>query len=389
MKVKSIDIVIIILFYFSIIIGFYFNGLSQSNDYDGTMAPLFVLLLPFGVVVLQLIRLLSLKDVVKLDLLSKSWVYIFCYYIFAFLWGAVIGVTSYHYNTIWFIVIPPITWVYFSSIVKINVSVSEILINWSFWIMILLSTISLYFIPRSINQFGYFASLNTGYYVLLSYPMVMLNKSKIKKIIATILTIFVVVLSMKRGGVLAVFLSIALYVLVSAKTSVFRKVLVVIIVVLFLVYMLPIIDNLTGGTLQRRIEFTQNLGDEEGRYSMYPIVWHAVWESSFVEVLLGHGHNAIIQNDILHGLSAHNDYLEFLYDYGIVGFYLLLVYQWRLIKLTWKTRKDKTESLSTIFALVSIIVLSMVSVVYAYHYFLLVIPFWCLIINNQKERSNI
>ena len=109
MKSKSIDIIILALFYFSIIISFYYNGLSQSNEFDGTKVPLSVLLLPFGVGALQIFRIISLYKVVRLDIISKSWVYIFLYYVFAFFWGWVLGVTTYKYNTIWFIIIPPIT----------------------------------------------------------------------------------------------------------------------------------------------------------------------------------------------------------------------------------------------------------------------------------------
>lgn len=142
---------------------------------------------------------------------------------------------------------------------------------------------------------------------------------------------------------------------------------------------------MSNGTLQVRYEFTQNEGDEEGgRASMYPMIWEAITQSDMTEIAIGHGHNAIVSNDILYGLSAHNDYLEFLYDYGAIGLLLLLLYQWELIKITYRTYKYNRDFLSTIFALSSIIVLSMVSVVYAFYYFLVIIPFWCVI--NYSTR---
>ena len=251
------------------------------------------------------------------------------------------------------------------------------------------SVISLYFIPRSIRDNGLFSSLNTGYYVIFSYPLVLLDNARWKKIIATVLLIIVVFLSLKRGGIVAVVLGFSLYFLLSSNKHFVRKLVIAGVSVLLLIYTLPIINEYTNGTLLMRYEFTQNQGDEEGRASMYPIVWKSVWKSSPAQILVGHGHKGVVNDNVLLGLSAHNDYLEFLYDYGVFGLILLLVYQVKLFRITIRSHKIKEGFLSTIFALTSIVVLSMVSIVFSYYYFLLIIPFWCVINNRLIGINNL
>lgn len=382
---KSLDKFIILLFYFSIIILFYYNGLSQSNTVqDEFQAPMFVLLLPFVVSVLQVLRIFSMGKPV-ISPLAKSWIYIFVYYLFAFIIGSAQGAAHYNYNTIWLVVCPPITWMYFSIVINKNNEVPAFLQKWSFWMFLVFSVISLYFIPRSIRDSGLFSSLNTGYYVILSYPLVMLDNARWKKIIATVLLIIIVFLSLKRGGIVAVVLGFFLYFLLSSNKHWVRKFVVAGVAVLLLVYAIPIINEYTNGTLMVRYEFTQDQGDEEGRASMYPIVWRSVWDSSLAQMMVGHGHNGVVNDNVLQGLSAHNDYLEFLYDYGVFGLVLLLVYQVRLFRITIRSHKTEEGFLSTIFALTSIVVLSMVSIIFSYYYFLLIIPFWC-VINNRLTR---
>ncbi len=60
--------------------------------------------------------------------------------------------------------------------------------------------------------------------------------------------------------------------------------------------------------------------DDEGSGRTY--VWQAAFDlierSDFLPLLFGHGFNKVEKDSML-GLSAHNDFLEVTYDYGIVG----------------------------------------------------------------------
>lgn len=379
MNSKPFSVLILILFYLSIILSFYYACLSQTST-TGNTAPMFVLLMPLGIAVLQL---LSINTKPNFSGISRIWLYIFSYYLLTLMIDGISNQGLIDYNTVWYIVVPPVTWVYFSYIIRKVPYVERVLVKWSFWVLLALSIISLYFIPRSITLAGHFASLNTGYFVLFAYPMVLLDKSKTKKAIATILMILVILLSMKRGGMVVVGLAYFLYFLLSSNRHIWRKIaLGTVLVSVVAFYLVPKVNEYSGGTLEARYEFTQNQGDEEGRSTMYAQVWKKAWDSSGLEIVFGHGHKAVTANKVCDGVAAHNDYLEFLYDFGIIGLFLLLVYQERLVIVTYMSRKYSIDFLPTIFAFCIILVLSSVSIVYAYNYFSLLIPFWC-IMNNR------
>jgi O-antigen ligase len=380
------DRLIIILYFISITLTLYFSSLSQSDGEESIIAPRFILLSPFVVAVLQLLRIFMLNGRFKVDTLCRSWIYIFICYVFALVVGFVGGQGRINYNTVWFIICPPVAWCFFSLTIKANPSLKDTLITISFWFLILFSIISLYFIPRSLRANGLFASLNTGYYVLLIYPLAMLNTSRIKKIVSTVLLLIVVFLSMKRGGYVAVGLAFTFYLFFTTKLGLIKKILIAGILIGSMFFLIPKIDEMTYGTLTTRYEFTQNGRDEEGRFAMYPIVWKAVWDSDALHQIVGHGLNAVEVDKVIDGDATHNDYLEFLYDFGIVGLLLLLFYQYQLFLITWRSYKYKIHYLSSIFALSSVIVLSMVSIVYAFYYFLVIIPFWCVINRIQREE---
>lgn len=386
---NSIEKLIVILFFLSITSTFFYSSLSQMEGQANISAPMYILFFPFVVTILQLFSVLFLMGSYKTSILSRSWLYIFIYYVISLAMCLVGGGGKINYNTAWFIICPPVAWWYFSIIIKAKPSLKDTLINLSFWVLIIFSLISLYFIPRSMNANGLFKSLNSGYYVLFIYPLAMLNNNKIKRIISTALMLLVVLLSMKRGGYVSIGLALIIYGFFASKINILKKLLVVGVSVGTLLYLIPKIDEMTYGTLSTRLEFSLSGGDEEGRADMYSRVWKAFSNSDFLSQLFGHGLNAVSIDKVTEGDAAHNDYLEFLYDFGCIGLFLLLSYQWQLFLITVRSKQDKRYFLPTIFAFTTIVVLSAVSIVYAFYYFLLIIPFWCIMNECLKTKKQV
>lgn len=385
MNEKTFDKIICFFYFFSVTLSLYYSGLSQIEGQVGATVPVPILLLPFVIVLFQLIRIVSLLGRVKINVLGRLWIFIFLYYLFIAIIDTSYGSIRYNYYVLWFVICPPVAWVYFSLLLKNKPSMVDLFIKWSFWILMIFVAICFYFIPQSIRQTGFFASLNTGYYVLFAYPLAMMDKNRVKQVVSTILMVLVILLSMKRGGMLSVALAGVMYYLFSSDKRIGRKIIAVSFIAITAIYLIPMINEYTDGSLENRYAFTVESGDEEGRVAIYQSVWDGIKVSSPFEVVFGHGHEAVSSDNIVNELSAHNDYLEFLYDYGLIGFILLLLYQSQLYKITKCAHKHKTDYWSTLFAFSSIIVLSLVSIVYAYRYFLVIIPFWCIM--NSRLRN--
>ena len=72
------------------------------------------------------------------------------------------------------------------------------------------------------------------------------------------------------------------------------------------------------------LERLGNIQDDGG--SGRDFVWAHTWrmiteESNVLSLLFGHGFNAVYSDSMLE-LSAHNDFLEIIYDYGFIGLLL-------------------------------------------------------------------
>lgn len=60
-------------------------------------------------------------------------------------------------------------------------------------------------------------------------------------------------------------------------------------------------------------------------------VLERVYNSNIMQLIFGHGQNAVIKASP-YGLSAHNDFLEILYNYGVLGFVAFIVFIFYLFR---------------------------------------------------------
>lgn len=388
MSSYKFDYYLILLYFFNIIVVFYYSGYLQTEDGRGSSLPHWILIMEMVVAIFQSIRILMLKNN-GIGGLGVRWLHIFLYYLFSFFVGYVMDLPSPQYNELWTVFCPPIAWGYFSLVLRIYPKTQQLLTKSSFWILVTLSLLSFYIIPRAILSTGQFYSVNASYYVLLSYPMVLMDNSSVKKIIGSILMILVVFFSMKRGGIISIALGFGMYyffVLVD-NNKIWKNLFSIGILIGFIVVVLPIINEISNNTLFERYESTIFEGGDESRSEMYEKVFEVSMNSNFLNVIFGHGHNAVYLDNVLFGKQAHNDYLEFLYDYGIIGLSFFLIYQFKLFCLTKKARKKRKYFFPAIFALCCVLVLSFVSVLFAFQYFLLIIPFWCLLYEKLNRED--
>ena len=194
---------------------------------------------------------------------------------------------------------------------------------------------------RELNIFIEHSHLASSYFSLYLLPLVFISKSKSIRILFVILTIVVLVSSVKRGGVLALGLALVSYVVCWAfvtkklRLSTIGLGLLCIIVFGSIVYEVGTSDE--DNNVFERFE---NLEEDQGsnRLLVWGITLNMIDNSEGMNYLMGHGYNSVLADSPIM-LSAHNDILEITYDYGMIGIVLylisILVIIFYLVKMMW------------------------------------------------------
>lgn len=210
-----------------------------------------------------------------------------------------------------------------------------------FCLMMLMMLVQYALIFREQNIFLAHSHLLVSYYMLYILPLIFLSKSKTVRIVFTLLATLAVVSSVKRAGLLALVLALLTYLFCWMYVSKRLKVTTVIFGLIgltafgFIVYLAGSSDE--NNNVFERFE---NLGDDNG--SNRVLVWQTtasmIEKSSIDGYITGHGYNTVASDSPI-GLSAHNDFLEVTYDYGLIGIVLyvfaIIATLLYLLKLLW------------------------------------------------------
>lgn len=231
---------------------------------------------------------------------------------------------------------------------------------------------------------------NAAYTILYFLPIILLHKNHYIRYAALLLTGIALLLSLKRAGTLAfvialiVYLVIEQFILADKKSKTSYIVLFVLgILGVYLIYTNYFVDQ--GLMMIER--FTMN-DNGSGRDIIYKTTWELITKSDFLGILCGHGVQGVSMNSVLE-CSAHNDWMEYYYDFGIFGLLLLASFMYGVISHTIVLIKRHSRYASaSAFAVVLICVNSMVSHVFYYEwYFLLISLFFGLLFGlSEKEK---
>ena len=175
--------------------------------------------------------------------------------------------------------------------------------------------------------------ISTAYYTLFFLPFALLSEKKVIKWGGTVLVLYTLLLCMKRTGFIAFVVGIVIYILVeyrSAPKGSKKRAFVLLGGLLALTAMYFFIMENTRGTfsvIDRLLSTGQT--SNEGREDVWPVVISMIRYSDIIAVIFGHGFDTVIENSPL-ALSAHCDFLEVIYDYGVSGLLLYLTFYKRL-----------------------------------------------------------
>jgi O-antigen ligase len=273
--------------------------------------------------------------------------------------------------------------------------------------MVLLAFVSLLFSFVFVYQNSHlrgsllYAQLNDAYYVLLLLPWVLLCKKPLFRNLGIFLVAGIVFWSLKRTALIALVAALAVYLLAecfcSRKKMQLRWVITSFIVILGVLLMFYEFEKKTAGTFSTRIaSVSEDSGS--GRLDIYASVIDAQWRSSALGWAFGHGHNGVRRErvhatgggwDGIRTLSAHNDWLEVLFDYGLPG---LAMYSMFHITLVWVTfellRKRSRYGPPMAASYVLFFTMSMTSHLVLYPtYFSYLMAFWGMVSAVQRQEK--
>lgn len=245
---------------------------------------------------------------------------------------------------------------------------------------ILIGGLGLYLFLNSMLFKSFDSQSNMIYFFVLTAPVLLLKENKVWALFILILTTIMAIVSMKRSMMLSLALFWFVYFVgngIRNRKHRLRTVFIAIVVLIGAYFAFNYIDRLSGGVFTSRFEMEDV---SNGRNDIYNMTWEMQKQSSTAQWLFGHGDDAV-RKQSFSGVSAHNEWLEILYDYGVfvlltyLGLWIALIKRWFFhYKTMSKYFTAYTLSLS-IFA-----VMSMVSQLVLYvSYFLYLVMFWAAV----------
>lgn len=208
----------------------------------------------------------------------------------------------------------------------------------------------------TITQHGITFSMIESYFCIMMLPFILLiDKHKI-----LLLIIFIaVILAGKRTGTIALILTYVYYQFLSHHNLSGKvKAILTIIVISLIVYFTA--SLFFEEQFLRLIDRFMNIKDDggSGRDQLFADVLNLIQQSPSNEYLFGHGYNSVIQKL---DFSAHNDFLEVLYDYGLLGFILYLSIYISLVIKIKKIKHNRKLRNATIISVLLFLITSLSS----------------------------
>jgi hypothetical protein len=241
------------------------------------------------------------------------------------------------------------------------------------------------------------AHLVTSYYLLYALPLVLFHKSWRWKILCIVLAFIAVFSSMKRGGALALVFGLLVYVFVymhnKSKNVVKTFVLFVVALLIIIGISLFLGSNIKTDEEQANlVERFQNVEQDGGsnRDHVYTVTWHLITSQDMSRLVVGNGYNAVLRDSPIH-FSAHNDFMEITYDYGLIGLTCYIVFTVSFFFVSLRSFRIKSAvAPSLCFQFSNFILLSNISHIFIYMFMPLVLLTYGISLGQMRyEREKV
>lgn len=281
-------------------------------------------------------------------------------------------------------------WIYFISYcIFTETRIKEQQIDNYLIIITLMFCLSFFYNHFTRNAFEILEGDNSVFYPLMFLPWIATSTSTTKRWIMLILVAICSIIALKRSGVIIIssvlvilYFRDFLYKNKNLKQWILGIAVIISCILVYQFFSSSLLD------VSQRFEMIEDDGGN-GREMIYEDVIERYTSSDIVSQLFGKGYNSVTGTDKTRALSAHNDFLEVLYDFGAIGFVCYLLIHLSLI--TWTIRLFRRRSPISFPVLVSyvcFIVMSMVSHLILYPtYFGLLVSFWAYAECRDRQIS--
>lgn len=242
------------------------------------------------------------------------------------------------------------------------------------------------------------ASINQIYFVLLFLPFVLLFKKSTWKFSFLFLILLASIYSSKRTAMVISAGTILIYIYLEYYKNIHKNNVIrffaPVFIILSVVFVYNKLDNQFSGYFSKRFENTTE-DQGSGRLIAYEKTYELIEKTNSLEFIIGSGHDAVrksekveVYNDII---SAHNDFLEVLYDYGLIGFFLYILIIISMIKQTIKLkRRTRKYYIASVVFIWIFLIMSLLSHLIIYPtYFIYLVSFWAITDGKLKNKNHV
>lgn len=239
-----------------------------------------------------------------------------------------------------------------------------------------------YIVTNSMGLTGYhYIEVN---FILTLFPFLTLLRSKKQLILLIIASVILVLLSAKRASSVALVLTIFFYIVYYGRTTsekvrtvcMFSVIGLITLIIIYQVF--P--DNLNY-MFERFSEIEEDGGS--GRDQSYASLLSGFFDQKFFHIIFGGGFNHVKLADLNHGYSAHNDFLEVAYDYGILGFLMYIGIYIKLLNIARNKYLGRRERIACKLSILIFLFLSMTShLILYYNTIIWLVAIWAYLENN-------
>lgn len=200
-----------------------------------------------------------------------------------------------------------------------------------------------------------------AYYAVALIPAITTLKNKYKYVFLMV-AIICSIIAGKRTGMITCVVIIIMYIFMIGK-NLSSKIKTIFMGFALLFGLFIALNQFMEKEISAIIERIENIEEDDGsgRGEMYKKIHEEITSNeNFSSFIFGKGHNEVINSRKSNGFSAHNEFLEVAYDYGIIGF-TIFVFIFIAIYNIYRRTKERQYKVAMFLSFIIFLIFSFTS----------------------------